>query len=273
MRAARTALVVAVASLAVLGAVSLGQQRRAPRPAKPQVQKERRMVVDPLYRDERLRKVVALKAKRVTVSTLLKHLGKLGGVKLTTSPQMRGRHITFYVYQRPLYEAMRAISLAMDADWVEYRGGYMLVPVADQKQRYRLMALARGRSGGERFVRMSLSSATRRVMRALKSEQRGRLMSEEGLPVSEIPFEMRKALYDALKSTPSALIQPGAASIRSLYESGMLEIVMGIDPFSGLPGGVMRIYPAGGQGAVLTVPFVLRPIGLPRRVRQMTRPR
>ena len=221
---------------------------------------QRGMAVDPLYQDKRLRKVIALKAKRVTISTLLKHLSEEGGVKLTASPQVRGKHVTFLVYRRPLYEAMRAISLAVDADWVEYGEGYLLVPITSQKERYRLMALSRGRSGERGLARASLSSATLRLKGALDQKQRERLMSEEGLPVSEIPFEARKALYNALKRTPSALIQPGSASLRSLYENGMLEITLGVDPYSGLPGGVMRLYPAGGQGAVLTVPFVLRPI-------------
>lgn len=255
----RGILLAAVGSLVALGALSLGQERRPSR-AGPRTQPERRTVVDPLYQDERLRKVIALKAKRVTVSTLLKHLGKLGSVKLVASPQMGARYVTFYVYKRPLYEVMRAISLAMDANWVEYREGYMLVPVSDQSERFRLMALARGRPGGGRSItRASLSSATQQLYRALSPEKRRKLMSEEGLPVSEIPLETRKALYDALRRTPSALIQPGASSMRSLYEKGTLEVVLGVDPVSGLPGGVIRLYPAGGRGAVLTVPFVLRP--------------
>ena len=272
MRAAKGLSLVTVL-LTLFGAFTLGQQgRRRSRPEVRTQTKERRMVVDPLYQDERLRKVVALKAKRVTISTLLKYLSKEGGVKLTASPQMRGRHLTFLVYRRPLHEAMRAISLAMDADWVEYRDGYMLVPITSQKDRYRLMAFSKGRSDGKRFIRMSLSSATQRLIKSLDSEGRKKIMSGEGLPVSEIPFETRKALYEALKGTPSALIQPGAASLRSLYENGMLEIALGVDPYSGLPGGVMRLYPAGGQGAALTIPFVLRPIG-PTRPRLKPQPR
>lgn len=256
-------LIIGAALLFALGATLLGQEGGGwgSSYGRLQIEEERGVIVDPLYADERLlRETISLKAKRVTVSTLLKHLSEMGNIKLIASPQIRARHVTFYVYQRPLHQAMRGLSLALDANWVKHDDGYMLVPIVDQKERERLMVLSGGRLRRTDLEGEGLLEAFRRLYSVLEPEQIRELGSEKGLPVSEIPFKERKFLYDALKGASSVLVQPRAAFLRSLYENGVLEMTIEVEPFSGLPKGVMRLYPAGGQGPVFTIPFVLGPI-------------
>ncbi len=228
-------------------------------------------IVDPLDRDERLKVPVSVRAKKVSVRTLLNYLSEKGGVPLQPAQALLFRQVTIVIDRRPLKEVMRALGFALDAKWEPYGKGYLLSPVLDQRERYTQMLLARAEK--ERMAEIMprpLSDVTSQLLKALDPQQKSKLQ-KEGLPISELPFDLKRSLFASLKSTPTALLQPGRGfTLRDLYLNGAVEVTVGLDPLTGLPGGVMRLYPAGGQGPVLTIPYTIRPffVGPPRPSRR-----